>query len=686
MTVCASPDEETRRTPLAARSFRANAFRVLSTAADAESKLIDRQKQRLLIEIELNPFQVAGAFGLKSLIQEEVLEAVHLVEMPDSRLIEELFWVHVLDCDLNRERSALLLAVRRQPPGAVARHNLAVLQAIVGQEAEPNAWEEALKVWKSVLNDSLFWDFMKDRAGLIGARNSHAAKLKAEVSKRLSGALATQLVLAGKANDATAVTLLAKMVLPHRDWLDLDAVLESVGGQVSKEGFVSLGAVLDRVGELRPEDNNASIRRVLAQGEKELGCVAASYGGLICTLGEMAVEQSWEAAVCSSYQQLLLSSFRLSGEAEQSQRLMEQARVFVSDPQLLESLQRDWRQIQWSLLYREASALLQAGNYGAAEQKLGQALAFSTREQKQQIEALQETCGFARAAAGQQRRLEQRNRLCWEAKVCVQKGEFAAAEQKLAAAISFSSEEEKAEIEAMRERWHCLRLLRGFDTKSTRPALYRICGIGTAFLGRRDYDTRTHSYLTDHWLTFFFLPVYPLGTYRVSRTEAGSYSVYGRASLSSSLRKTQVLVAAIVLVLPLGGAMFSIGFARKTVAIAPPATAAIPLPHPVGDELLPERNAMAALAHSLGERQSSLEREKSEMERQWVYLQSVASAYYGEAVPQDGQAIYDGLLVDYNSKVQQHKRKLTQWLADDAAYRDRVDALNARVDAFHRLR
>jgi hypothetical protein len=145
---------------------------VLSVAADAELKAIFRRGDRLLITIELEPSKADGACSLKNLSQEEVSEAVYFLDRPDSRLLEELFWVHEIDCEsgLREGPSVVLLTTLREAAasqtrsGAVARHNLAVLETIRGRESDRNAWDEALQAWKSVLDDELLWNFMKDRA------------------------------------------------------------------------------------------------------------------------------------------------------------------------------------------------------------------------------------------------------------------------------------------------------------------------------------------------------------------------------------------------------------------------------------------------------------------------------------------------------------------------------------------
>src|ERR1700761_9757629 len=96
-TVFASPEEQVFSNAI--RAFRPNAFRILSLAADADSSWIDRQAGRLLVAIELDPARSEGACGLKDLTSFEISEAVRLLDQPDARMLEELFWVHAVAYD-----------------------------------------------------------------------------------------------------------------------------------------------------------------------------------------------------------------------------------------------------------------------------------------------------------------------------------------------------------------------------------------------------------------------------------------------------------------------------------------------------------------------------------------------------------------------------------------------------------
>jgi len=268
MTLSAVPSGQTNSWPPRARISRANAFRVLSVPADAELKEIYRQQQRLLVAIEIGGLDGAGKgtlLPLSDVSKEEILEAVHLLERRDDRLIEELFWVHEMECglidgQLDDVAGALRdAAASNTTRGAVARHNLAVLQSILGQELAGNGrfdhGEEALKTWKKVIDDDLFWTFMEGRALKGDGQIRDAGMMRATVCRRLSSTLSEELVHAVKSRELTVVNALVKTAVEHRSWLELDAALDSVGEQAIKDGYVSLGAILDRLSGITQHDH-----------------------------------------------------------------------------------------------------------------------------------------------------------------------------------------------------------------------------------------------------------------------------------------------------------------------------------------------------------------------------------------------------------------------------------------------
>jgi hypothetical protein len=655
MTLSTVPSGQTSSWSPGVRFSRANAFRVLSVPADAELKEIHRQQQRLLIALELGGSEGAREctlLPLSDVSKEEILEAVHRLERPDDRFIEELFWVHEMDCsgDLHLDKVVGALrgsAASNTTRGAVARHNLAVLLSILGQELAGNRrfehWEEALKTWKKVIDDELFWTFMEGRARKCDAQVSDTGVMRATVCRQLSTTFSGELAHAAKSRELTAVNALAKIAVDHRSWLELDAALDSVGNQAIKDGYVSLGAILDRLSSITQQDDKAKVRNSLVDREKELRSVANEYGAVVRGLGEPADAVGWGDAIASSYHKLSVAYYNLLDDRHQAIRLIVQAREFARDPQLLQSMERDWQHVQRAILCREADVLMRRGDFAGADHKLTAALGVSTEEQKIEIKAVQDRCRWARV-------------LC------------------------------------------------GADTRKTNPILYTLGGVGAMLYGKRDYDPGTRSYVANHWLTFFFCPIFPLGAYRVTDADSRSHYIHGKVPLPSFLNRARwaipASVIALVLVLVLmriksGGASTGTEAPTPRVPITPTESAGAKEGRPpkstdvqrsARDDIDKERTDLSVLAQSLEDRKKTLGAEGARLDKQKSYLAGVESSYSRERVPSGGRSLYEALLADHNDRMKKYNKKLAALKEDFAAYTERANSLNARIQMFNRSR
>jgi tetratricopeptide (TPR) repeat protein len=82
------------------------------------------------------------------------------------------------------------------------------------------------------------------------------------------------------------------------------------------------------------------------------------------------------------------------------------------------------------------------------------------------------------------------------------------------------------------------------------PAPMRICGFGTTFLGGRDSDPETGTYVTTLAATALFVPLFSLTAYRVADAPSGGRYFLGKVSLSWFARGCNLLV---LLLLALAG-------------------------------------------------------------------------------------------------------------------------------------
>jgi hypothetical protein len=419
--------------------------------------------------------------------------------------------------------------------------------------------------------------------------------------------------------------------MEHRSRLEFGAALNLVGQQESKDGSASLRAIFDRLSAISGQDTKANIRSSLEGIEKDLRDVAEKYGDVVRSLGEPADVDGWDNAVASSYQRLSAAYFTLLDDPTQAIVLIKEARELARDPQLLQSTERDReniQQVQRATLCRDAEASIKSRNFDWAEHLLEAALVISTEEQKLEIRTLQERCRRARN-------------------------------------------------------------LRGVDTTKNNPIISTLHGFGPRFYGERDYDPATGSYVANHWLTLLFVPIFPLGAYRVTDADFQSYCVLGRVPLPDSLKRARWAIAisvGVLVLIPL--AIPRLGASGKIAAPPPhhaetakaPAPLAASVPHAASEiekeQVAAPRPLGIPLDRALQERKRKLDVEGANLENEKSYLAGVEASYQREKVPDDGHALYEAMFAGYNRRMDKYKRDLSEWKKDFAAAQPKSPAQN----------
>jgi len=97
------------------------------------------------------------------------------------------------------------------------------------------------------------------------------------------------------------------------------------------------------------------------------------------------------------------------------------------------------------------------------------------------------------------------------------------------------------------------RVLGALTPISSAPLLFTFNGIGCTVYGRSDYDEDTRSYGMTHYFVVLFVPIFPIGRYRVIDVGGGKYSFLGRLPLRKADRWHLGIAAAAILAFVLGG-------------------------------------------------------------------------------------------------------------------------------------
>jgi hypothetical protein len=173
------PEELKELSP--SRLYRENSFCVLGAMTDASISDIRRSQSKLDLQKKLGINDTSVRIGVFSInpqpSREEVERSVARIGDPVNKFVDEFFWFWPLDSGLtsvehlrgHNYRQVLdewLTAVTKLPDNPSLVHNVAVLTHILAMDLDGagNLWTQSLQRWKSVSDNELLWDVVRDRA------------------------------------------------------------------------------------------------------------------------------------------------------------------------------------------------------------------------------------------------------------------------------------------------------------------------------------------------------------------------------------------------------------------------------------------------------------------------------------------------------------------------------------------
>ena len=645
-----------------------NAFRVLSLPADAQAKEVYRQQQRIQNALELGDDDVVSGFPFipkVPLSPEVVLEAVHRVDK--QRAVEELFWVHQLGnkFDFRSGTVEKVLAdlradaVRNTTKGSVAQHNLAVILTCLAQGLNGSRrldyWRDAIHHWNATLSNAVFWQFMQDRDELSNGSGKPPTpdELRSIACETMKRALLREVWNAVDERDYKAIAFLSAIIREYSLLLDADSTLTAIGNRMAKDGSVAIGGVLDRLSVVREDADTAFKRTALISAEKDLRKIGEDMESIIRAFGATGAFASLYDARAIALKQLSVAYFNFVDDGPLALRLVIEARSLARDPKLKSEVEAGWKHIRRLLVCSEAVALFQAKNYEAAQEKL-------------------------------------------------------------AIALTLSTDEQKAAIEEMQEEVHRASVFRDTDTTKRTPSLYTVNGFGAKFYGKRDFDQKTKTYITTHWFVLLFVPIIPLACYRVCDTGPNLYSIYGCVPVSPVLRTYRwailVLIALLLLVAMVTNSDTSGSSSSSTGRSAPPTYSSAPANSDASsgdssDRLTSEqagttagstessavdkdaieagRAELRTLSDSLDTQKQQIEEESAALRQMESYIHSVKDTYTEDTVPESVREQYNSTVDEYDAKVPAYNAAVRAYKADLQQYEERRAAFNQRVDRYN---
>jgi hypothetical protein len=627
-------------------AFERNAFRVLSLPADAQAKEVYRQQQRLQNAIELGDDAALSGFAdlpRVPLSTEVVLDAVHRVET--RRLIEELFWIHQLggkfdfgsglvDGRLARLRAD---AADNTTKGAVAQHNLAVIFTCLGQGLSGSRrfdyWKDAIRHWNATLSNSVFWQFMQDRDEVSIGNGGHrtAEYLQNVVRETIQQAVLKEVWNAIDSRDYRAISSFFEVIREYTLLLDTDSTLNGIASRMTKDASVSVGGIMDRLSTIEKDSDKALARKALMAAEEDLRKIGDDIAPLVQAFGTTAAFGDMYDARAIAFKKLSVMYFNIVEDPAEALRLVTEAQSLACDPKLRNELDDGWKHVRRAQVFSEAIALLEGKNYAAAQEKL-------------------------------------------------------------AVALTLSTDEQKAEIEDMQEAVHRSSVLHNVDTTQRTPTLYTFNGIGAKFYGERDVDPKTKSYVTVHWFVFLFVPIIPIACYRVCDSGPNLYTIYGRVPLSPFLKKYRWMVLAVIAVLIILSIISNNTSNVDKSSTSYTATPTAPVWTPTAPKtsryaekqaIDAERAEIRRVRDSINIKKQQLEADSAALKRMESYMHSVKARYTEETVPEDVRLQYNSTVDEYNSKLLLFKRNVQEYKAEVQRYDDRIAAFNQRIDRYN---
>jgi hypothetical protein len=657
--------------------YRQNGFFLLDARADATTQDIRRLQNRASVLLEMRkPLEstVLPFLRRAQVSREDILSAVQKLEDGQSRIREELQWLHggpKGEClpsegtslaSLTTLLSKLSKAGGRQ--GAIATHNLAVLNHALAFEQEnasgasvqsrKDAWTGAFSLWQTVYKNEEFWDFMSERVAAWEDPSVSDGDLQQARKDFAEGLLIPHKQMASEyfASGAYDIARIHIQVIQQAcNWIDsANRLISELSTEVVRHTRSLLDDALLEVREdvLSPLDNVQKSER-LKRAEIEIVNVGSKAIANLTLFQEM--HESNEVLGDQVAQSLRVLSIRYYNQLDDPTNAIRLAAValgYARTASCKVNITQDKALLEYRALRDAAIELANQHQYRKAAEKLEAATQIVPEGERSQLEELLATCG--------------RNAI-----------------------------------------------LDGVDTKKNAPSLSTLNGIGATFYGKRDYHKPSDSYVTTHFFTFLFFPVIPLGAYRVVSTGANSYRIFGKVPLSKPATWYRWLVLCSIAILFLYSAIQSNTSSPSASTVPSNNTQGYPVPSTPPTTYVP-----AAPAYNSGQtsddwryqKKSAIETERRnldqketqlhQMKQHLKQLNSQIDAFeeefnllkqeYPDGLPHDIYLDYKEKARRHDLLVVQHNNLLEDYKSQAQQYDQEVEQFNIRVREYNSQR
>jgi hypothetical protein len=527
--------------------YGGNPFRVLGVGPNCSGKESARAADRLLKWIELGETpeveDLLPYLGLLPRDREQIKNASKEVEDPRSRIRSELYWPSpafsvfdnckrflktgqygefVSHCEKaiadaiagrnnDKKHDSRLDACLGRHCLAVFYHSSAIaasrrLGEAISGEKPTASWDHAFRYWTLIINDEFFWTYLANRARLLNDPRVNAsyvqelrrelplALLRVNVSRAVAGVEREQpdelvqncrIIRKAKfgSNEELALTEVALALQAQ-----FEKTLQGIQSSMSESAIrMHVPRAMQSTDAVDTALDPPELTSYLATIEDSIAKTLVPIGKTIIEAGLDHIDPALEIldGLAYAYRSISLAFNNYGRMPRASLRLTATAKEFARGAQCQERLDEDCKALQFLSLQKDALELAAESRYRDSLAKLEEAKQF--------------------AASDEDRR----------------------------------TIDEWVEVAKERTAYEGLKKL------DCAPTMYTFNGIGTMLYGRRDYDPHSQSYIATLYLTFIFLPLFPLASYRVKSVNGNRYQFLGRASMKKTAFIGPAIVAAV---------------------------------------------------------------------------------------------------------------------------------------------
>lgn len=608
--------------------LKSNAFRVLGLDPSASLAVILERANELhaYSGIEQVPTYWSDwpVFEPPKRTPETVAAAVHRLEDPLMRLLDEATWFHALDhidasavsdlAESNVSRAGAIwkgATIQSTDPmkSLHYQHNLAVLCLCAAEIpatalSSRDVWDRVLESWTPLLNGESLWQQIvaqspagKDRICPADAASKVRFQIGHDIAHRFSSQ-AVEALDGGRTDEALAwVSTLSRSRFPTEFVVDpVNDVIESLADRIRTD-LKSLQAPLNQKVACPPDiqsiESQLHIERSTFEQFQNLGIKSSPALQVTADL------------IAEAYQSLALYYNNEIDNTPKALELLDTAMHLATAEGLRIKLQQDARTLRQNIATVAFHEAVKIGDYAGGRR------AFDSLEQNQDPGDGQET------------------------------------------------------LQPFREAMRGLRIFQDCQPIKKAPGLSTFNGVGTMLYGHSDEVPETGTYLATRFFTFLFLPLIALGRYRVQNRGNGQYQFYGRAPLTKALWAWNATVVGITLL----GLLFVNGQEGSRSAMTPNSPPKSDTPAVLSDEIQHLRSVVEAEQLALKVEREAITQEENALDALRAKVEE-RRALYGDTFPPEE-------LAQDQQAVAEHNRRFR-------ALQTQIDTYNARIDALKR--